>query len=121
MVVAAGNLNKDASDFSPARVERVITVAASTIDDTKADLSNYGAPVNIWAAGVNIISTRTGGETEIRKGTSMACPHVAGFAAYLLGLDKSLTPIKIAAIINEKALDGILKRVREFFRSTSRI
>ena len=52
------------------------------------------------------------------SGTSMATPHVAGFAAYLLGLDSSLTPAKIAEIIKEKARDGILSGVREFFRST---
>ena len=51
----------------------------------------------------------------------MACPHVAGFAAYLLGLDSSLTPAKIAAIINDKALDGVISGVREFFHSTSRV
>ena len=101
--------------MSPARVEQVITVAASTIDDTKASFSNYGAPINIWAAGLNVTSTRTGGGTYTDSGTSMACPHVAGFAAYLLGLDNTLTPAQIARIINEKALDGVLSGVREFF------
>ena len=48
----------------------------------------------------------------------MATPHVAGFAAYLLGLDSSLTPAKIAEIIKEKARDGILSGVRKLFRST---
>jgi len=45
----------------------------------------------------------------------MATPHVAGFAAYLLGLDSTLTPAQIAAIINKKALDGVLSGVRQFF------
>ena len=117
--MSAGNQYRDASSQSPARAEQAITVAASDIDDTKADFSNSGAAVNIWAPGVNITSTWPGGKTNTINGTSMACPHVAGFVAYLLGLDTSLTPPQIAAIINEKALDGVLSGVREFFRSPS--
>jgi len=45
----------------------------------------------------------------------MATPHVAGFAAYLLGLDSALTPDQIAAMIDEKSLKGVLTDVREFF------
>jgi hypothetical protein len=45
----------------------------------------------------------------------MATPHVAGFAAYLLGIDGSLTPAQIAKLIGDKALNGVLGGVREFF------
>ena len=107
--------------MSPARVEQVITVAASTIDDTKASFSNYGAPINIWAAGLNVTSTRTGGGTYTDSGTSMACPHVAGFAAYLLGIDSTLTPTKIAEIIKDRALNNAISGVRESFHSASRV
>jgi len=44
----------------------------------------------------------------------MATPHVAGFAAYLLGLDNSLNSARIVAIINERALDDVITGVREF-------
>jgi len=119
--VAAGNDDKDASNYSPARVEQAITVAASTIDDTKADFSNWGAPVNVWAAGLNVTSAWNDGKTKTINGTSMATPHIAGFAAYLLGLDSSLTPSRIAEIINEKALSDVLSGVREFFLSMLRV
>jgi len=50
-VVAAGNKNVDAGNTSPARVGAAITVAASTIADTKASYSNFGSVVDIWAPG----------------------------------------------------------------------
>ena len=115
MVVAAGNDNKDASDYSPARVEEAITVAASTFADQKADFSNWGAPVNIWAAGLNVTSTWNDGRTKTISGTSMATPHVAGFAAYLLGTDPTLSPGQIAKLISDKAQNGLLGGVREYF------
>jgi len=107
--------------YSPARVEQVITVAASDINDTKWAYSNYGAAVSIWAPGVNVISAIPGGGTEPKDGTSMATPHVAGFAAYLLSIDHTLTPASIATIIKERALNGYISGISESFRSTSRV
>jgi len=45
----------------------------------------------------------------------MATPHVAGYAAYLLGLDSSLSPTEIASCIDGKALNGMLSGIRECF------
>ena len=117
IVVAAGNDNKDAQNTSPARVRQAITVAASTIADVKATFSNFGALVDIWAPGLNVISTWNDGKTNMISGTSMATPHVAGFAAYLLGLDSSLTPAQVAKLIDTKSLKNVLGGVREFFPS----
>jgi len=107
-VVAAGNDNKDATNFSPARITEAITVAAATIQDSKATFSNFGAPVDIWAPGLNITSTWNDGATKTISGTSMATPHVAGFAAYLLSHDRTLTPTQIAEVINGKALNDVV-------------
>ena len=80
----------------------------------RADFSNYGPPVIIFAAGSNVVSTwnEYGGTIS---GTSVATSHVAGFAAYLLSLDSTLTPAQIAKIIDEKSLKGVLGGVRKFF------
>ena len=44
----------------------------------------------------------------------MATPHVAGYAAYLLGLDSSLSPANVASAIDKGALSGALSQIREF-------
>lgn len=88
MAVAAGNENQDACNTSPARADLPITVGASTISDARAYFSNYGKCVDIFAPGLNILSTYIGSNTATAtlSGTSMASPHVAGLAAYYLSL-----------------------------------
>lgn len=44
----------------------------------------------------------------------MATPHVAGFVAYLLTLDSSLTPAAIDSTVKSKALKNVLSDIREF-------
>jgi subtilisin family serine protease len=113
--VAAGNDGQDASNSSPARVKEAITVGASTFDDIMADFSNFGSLVDIFAPGVDVTSTWNDGKTNTISGTSMATPHVAGYAAYLLGLDSSLSPADVASSISSGALSGVLDQIRKFF------
>ncbi|WVO16533.1 hypothetical protein L204_104212 [Cryptococcus depauperatus] len=86
--VAAGNDNKDACNYSPAAAERAITVGASTLGDERAYFSNYGKCVDVFAPGLNILSTWTGGNstTNTISGTSMASPHICGLLAYLVSI-----------------------------------
>ena len=59
VVVAAGNEGKDgrsSCDFSPARAEQAITVAASKSSDARAELSNLGSCVDLYAPGASIRS-----------------------------------------------------------------
>jgi cerevisin len=88
-----GNDNQDACKSSPASAEKAITVAASTLADERAYFSNYGTCVNVFAPGLNILSTYTGSPNAIAtlSGTSMASPHVAGLVAYLLSIYPSVT------------------------------
>lgn len=63
VAVAAGNSNKDASDFSPASEPSVCTVGGTAIDDNRYNNSNYGKLVDILAPAVNVLSTWIGKST----------------------------------------------------------
>ena len=87
--VAAGNDNADACNYSSAAAENAFTVGASTVSDARAYFSNYGKCVDIFAPGLDMLSTYIGpGSATVLSGTSMAYPHVCGLLTYFL----SLTP-----------------------------
>jgi|CXWL01.1.fsa_nt_gi subtilisin len=79
IVAAAGN--SGAAVSYPGAYDDVITVGASDFEDKLAPFSSRGPAVDFIAPGVDILSTRVGGGWLSLRGTSMACPHVAGLAA----------------------------------------
>ncbi|KAK7679918.1 hypothetical protein QCA50_017078 [Cerrena zonata] len=86
IAVAAGNDDSDACEYSPARANGPITVGASDNADNKASFSNWGRCVDIFAPGVDILSTFVWSDTVQMSGTSMASPHIAGLLSYFLSL-----------------------------------
>jgi len=111
-VVAAGNDNDDARNWSPARVDKAITVGAINNQDTRASWSNYGRKVNIFAPGVDILSAGidSDSDTETMSGTSMASPHVAGVVALYLEDHNNDTPADVREAIYNTATPGHVKR-----------
>jgi subtilisin family serine protease len=106
--VAAGNSSIDACNESPARlgpVNGVMSVAATDINEQEASFSNFGNCVDIWAPGVDILSTWVGGGTQTISGTSMASPHVAGAAALFLSSNPAATPAQIENAIKASAVN----------------
>ncbi|GJM33301.1 MAG: hypothetical protein DHS20C18_23020 [Saprospiraceae bacterium] len=83
VVFAAGNSNNDAALYYPQSDTRVLAVGAVDQLDAQASFTNYGAPVNVSAPGVNILSTVPGNSFNTYSGTSMAAPHVSGMIALI--------------------------------------
>ncbi|KAJ5958248.1 uncharacterized protein N7479_005398 [Penicillium vulpinum] len=117
--VAAGNDNADACNYSPAAAEKAVTVGASTLADERAYFSNYGKCTDIFAPGLNILSTWVGSEhaTNTISGTSMASPHIAGLLAYYVSLAPAkdsayavadVTPKQLKAALISVATEGTL-------------
>lgn len=120
--VAAGNDNADACNYSPAAAEGPLTVGATDLEDARAYFSNYGTCTDIFAPGLNILSTWIGSKYAVNtiSGTSMASPHVCGLLAYYLSLQPAadseyavgpMTPRQLKdnmiSIATRSALSGI--------------
>ncbi len=132
VVVAAGNADRDASEYRPANCEGVITVAATNRAGALASFgngagSNYGSVVDISAPGGEthssvsngILSTLNSGTIApasdvygFYQGTSMAAPHVAGVAALLYQAN--------LAIESDEVLDVLQRTSRAFLPAANR-
>ncbi|MFC3491733.1 S8 family peptidase [Glycomyces rhizosphaerae] len=110
--VAAGNETADACGVSPARTPEAITVAASTEADARADFSNFGDCVDIFAPGEDITSTYLLGTPMALSGTSMASPHVAGAAAVYLSAHPDASPAEVADALTGAATSGAISDVQ---------
>jgi subtilisin family serine protease len=104
-VVAAGNSNADACNYSPARVPAAITVGATTSGDGRSSFSNWGTCVDVFGPGSSITSAWNTSDTATNtiSGTSMASPHVAGAAALYLSQFGDSAPATVAAGIVDSA------------------
>jgi serine protease len=114
VVVAAGNDNRDACSYSPARATDAITVGSTDNKDSRSSFSNYGTCVDVFAPGSSITAAwiPSATSTTTISGTSMACPHVAGMAAKLLSLEgNEPTPTELARDLYNAGTLGTLSNV----------
>jgi len=123
--IAAGNEAEPACNYSPGSAglsetdttgdgvvdhkdsNGIVTTAATATSargvNREASFSNYGECVDIWAPGVNILSTQLGGGVTTKSGTSMAAPHVAGGAALYLSSHPNASPSAVERALKASA------------------
>ena len=109
-VVAAGNWNSDAATYSPAGVTEAITVGATNRTDSRAEFSNYGPALDLFAPGVGITSAWIGSDLMIAtaSGTSMAAPHVAGVVALYLQSNRTASPAAVRSALVGASTAGVV-------------
>jgi subtilisin family serine protease len=114
VVVAAGNSAEDACSTSPASATEAITVGASDRNDRTAQFTNFGACVDIFAPGVDVVSAAPGGAYDTFSGTSQASPHVAGLAAlYIEHAHASRMPLTPSGLATAMKCDSIPNLIAE--------
>ncbi|CAG8570046.1 10043_t:CDS:2 [Gigaspora rosea] len=114
VAVAAGNDHNDACNESPASAELAITVGASDINDYCARFSNNGKCVDIFAPGVDILSSWIGPENNVvatLSGTSMSSPHISGLCALFISMGIANNPKDVKNKIIEHSTRDALKKI----------
>lgn len=114
LVAAAGNSGFGNDTISyPAKLDSVIAVGATDINDNRGSFSSTGSKLEVSAPGVLITSTVPKGNCKFctptgintLSGTSMSSPEVFATAALLISSDSDITNIDIRNIINKNSVD----------------
>lgn len=127
VVIAGGNAGADTL-YQPANCSGVVAVTAHVINGDNADYANIGAGVTVSAPGggcgtlaygcvpgagsdgLAVYSLGNTGLTTplldnyvVKRGTSMAAPHVSGTIALMLSLDPVLTRAQVSSVLRASA------------------
>jgi hypothetical protein len=108
VILSAGNIGQNASNVVPSSngtKDGVICVSASNKDDVALADSNFGAPVDILAPGLDVRTRSVNATSEYlpMTGTSPAAALVAGAVLAELSINGSLTPAQVESTIKTSA------------------
>lgn len=94
----------------PARVNSVITVGALDMDWSIAPYSNYGACIDVYAPGTELVSAdfRSVKGFQLMSGTSMATPMVTGLCALYLSVNPQASPFDVKDHVICTSIKGVL-------------
>lgn len=113
VIVSAGNGAGLACSRSPSAAEEALSVGAvNTATNSVASFSNWGACVDVFASGVDVITTSNfGNDIHLVSGTSVAAGQVAGLTAVYMG--SGLTNREAMRKVLERAARGVTVAGRE--------
>ncbi len=104
-VSSAGNAATDQVHY-PSAFTNTISVGATDDADNLASFSNFGPSLDLVAPGVNILSTKLGGDYGNGfSGTSFAAPFVSAGAALLLSQNPGRDPDAVRSLLIVSADD----------------
>lgn len=110
VVSASGNQYDDSCKHSPASARVGVSVGATDQGDKVQTFSNTGACTDIFAPGTDIKSASDQCDTctAVKTGTSMSCPHAAGYAAILRGLHPHASAAEIKQRMLQQSTKGVI-------------
>lgn len=113
VVGAAGNQGRDACGYSPASEPLTISVGGTVKGDMRASQSNFGACVDLFAPGWDLVGAWTGAPNIYRSssGTSNSAPIVSGIVAQMLQENPSLTQSEVEERLKSTATSGVLVNI----------
>lgn len=95
LVIAGAGNNSSMDEFYPAAYDKVISVAATGVNDVKSNFSNFGYYIDVCAPGSNIYSAQWDDTYAQQSGTSMASPVAAGCAAIIKSYHPTWTALQV--------------------------
>jgi subtilisin family serine protease len=113
VVGAAGNQNRDACRYSPASEPSLISVGAIDRNEHRAAYSNFGACVDLFAPGSDVVAAWAGSRDIHRStsGTSNSAPVVSGIVATILQRHPGLNQREVELLLIGNATTGALFNV----------
>ncbi|TKJ41637.1 hypothetical protein CEE37_03460 [candidate division LCP-89 bacterium B3_LCP] len=100
VVVAAAGGDGGMIPIYPAACDNVLAVSSTDADDHLAPFANYGYWVDVFAPGIDILSTFPSDNYDMWSGTSGSAALASGLASFIWAADLTLT--------NEEIVDHIL-------------
>ena len=101
IVQAAGNSNVLAALDPMKRSKSTIVVGATDKSKRRANFSNYGSDVDIYAPGAGIYSSVPNEKFAFMDGTSMASPIVAGCVGLIKSVNDTISIESIKTLLIE--------------------
>ena len=104
VVVASGNDGKDASGWSPARMNETVCIGSVNQKNVISSFSNYGNSLRFVAPGESVITTRPDADYH-ETGTSSAAAHISGIYALMKLNFPSASPAQLEHLLKLYATD----------------